>query len=131
MRLRILVLDDQVRYGRSLSRALERDYEVVVATGLEEGMERAADGFDLVLSDIRLDPLEATNRDGLRFIAWLRSRQSATPIVAMSAVDDPVIESEALAAGATRFLRKPIFIAQLRTLLAELGTRADGTRRQP
>ena len=124
MSLRILVLDDQARYGRSLSRALGRDYEVVVAMRLEEAMEKATDDIEVVLSDIRLDPLDPANRDGLKFISSVRARFPFVPIVAMSAVDDPDVQLDALAAGATRFRRKPVVVAQLRTLLAELASAA-------
>jgi CheY-like chemotaxis protein len=116
----LLVLDDQVQYGRSLERALRREFEVVLTTSVAEAKDRVEKGVDLVLSDIRLDESKPDDRQGLDFIRWTRSRCGTLPIIAMSAVEDPTLEQEALSCGATRFLRKPIVVSQLRLLLAEL-----------
>lgn len=116
----ILVLDDQVQYGRSLERALRQDYDLVLATTMAEAIEKMSADFSLVLSDIRLDESNPVDRQGLEFIRWVRARDQKLPIVAMSAVDESSLEQDALVAGATKFLRKPIVISQLRTLLQEL-----------
>jgi two-component system response regulator PilR (NtrC family) len=116
---RLLVLDDQVQYGRSLERALRREYEVVVASTVAAAQQLEFNDVDLVLTDIRLDEAHEERREGLEFVRWLRSHHERLPIIAMSALDDPSLERDALGVGANRFLRKPISVSQLKSLLRE------------
>jgi CheY-like chemotaxis protein len=117
---KLLVLDDQVQYGRALDRALRREHELVLATTLAEAREKFTSGFSAILTDIRLDESNANDRQGLEFIADVRRKETSLPIIAMSALDDPDLEQAAISVGATRFLRKPIVISQLKALLEEL-----------
>jgi len=120
MSAKLLVLDDQVQYGRALERALRREFELVLATTLSEARVKFTAGIDAVITDIRLDESNPNDRQGLEFVAEIRGIHPAIPIIAMSALDDPDLECASLAAGATRFMRKPIVISQLKTLLQEL-----------
>lgn len=117
---KLLVLDDQIQYGRSLDRALRRDYELVQAASQAEARQRFTPDIAGLLADVRLDESKPNDRQGLEFVAWARAQRPGLPIISMSAVDDPLLEPDALKAGATRFLRKPIVISQLKTLLEEL-----------
>jgi CheY-like chemotaxis protein len=92
MNPKLLVLDDQVQYGRSLERALRREYELVVVSSMAEAKEKVSSGISLVLSDIRLDESNPSDRQGLEFVEWLRSENATIPIIAMSALDDPSLE---------------------------------------
>jgi CheY-like chemotaxis protein len=116
----ILVLDDQVQYGRSLDRALRQDYVLVLATSLLEAMEKLTPDISGVLADVRLDELETTDRQGLEFVSWAKGKRPDLQIISMSALDDESLEADALKAGATRFLLKPIVISQLKALLEEM-----------
>lgn len=120
MTLRILVLDDQVQYGRSLDRALRREYELVVAASQAEAREKLTPDICGVLADVCLDESIPNDRQGLEFVSWARAQRPELPIISMSAVDDESLEADALKAGATKFLRKPIVISQLKALLQEL-----------
>lgn len=117
---KLLVLDDQVQYGRSLDRALRRDYELVLATSQADARQKLCQEIAGVLADVRLDESKPDDRQGLEFLSWARSQRADLPIISMSAVDDPSLEADALKAGATKFLRKPIVISQLKALLQEL-----------
>jgi DNA-binding response OmpR family regulator len=116
---RLLILDDQIQYGRSLERALRREYDIALASNLAEGQERALNGAEIVLTDVRLDEANLGNREGLAFVRWLRLRNAEIPIIAMSAVEDSSLEKDALDAGASTFLRKPIIVSQLRGVLRQ------------
>jgi DNA-binding NtrC family response regulator len=120
MKPRLLVLDDQVQYGRSLDRALRRDYELILATSQEEARKSLSSDISGVLTDVRLDESNPNDRQGLEFVLWVRAQRPDLPIISMSALDEESLESDAMKAGATRFLRKPIVISQLRALLQEL-----------
>lgn len=124
---KILVLDDQGQYLRSLARALKADADLVLVETLAAAQEAVSPDFGLVLTDIRLDESRADDRQGIDFIRFVRSRDAELPIIAMSALDATDVEEAALAAGATRFLRKPIVVSELRALLSELmGKRPHG-----
>jgi len=120
MRPKILVLDDQVQYGRSLDRALRRECELVVATSSGEAKRKLSSDIACILADVRLNESNPNDREGLEFVSWVRSQRPDLPVISMSAVDDESLESDALKAGATRFLRKPIIISQLKVCLQEL-----------
>jgi DNA-binding NtrC family response regulator len=120
MNPKILVLDDQVQYGRSLDRALRHEYELVLATTLAEAKKKFAPDIGGVLADVRLDESIQNDRQGLEFVNYARSLRPDIPIISMSAIDDEFLEADALKAGATKFLRKPIVISQLKMLLAEM-----------
>lgn len=117
---KILVLDDQVQYGRSLDRALRQEYELVLATSLTEAKEKFTDDIKGILADVRLDESIPNDRQGLDFVTYARNLRSDIPIIAISAVDDESLEADAIKAGATKFLRKPIVISQLKTVLEEM-----------
>jgi DNA-binding NtrC family response regulator len=119
---RVLILDDQGQYLRSLDRALKSDADLVLTEILSAAQEVFAPDFDLVLTDIRLDETREDDRQGLDFIRFVRSRDAAIPVIAMSALDAPDVEEAAVNAGATRFLRKPIMVSALRALISELTT---------
>jgi len=120
MKSKLLVLDDQHQYGRSLERALRKEYELVLATSLAEGKEKLTPDIGGALADVCLDESNPNDRQGLEFVSWAKSQRPDLPIISMSAVDDESLEVDALKAGATRFLRKPIVISQLKALLREM-----------
>lgn len=117
---KILVLDDQGQYLRSLARALKADADLILVETLTAAQEAFSPDFALVLTDIRLDEARDDDRQGIDFIRFVRSRSAELPVIAMSALEAPDVEAAALAAGATRFLRKPIVVSELRMLLTEL-----------
>jgi DNA-binding NtrC family response regulator len=123
------VLDDQVRYSRSLQRAIGQGFEVIATESLSDAKEKMSNSVGLVLSDVRLDEADPSDRQGLDFIKWVRSAFPAIPIIAMSALDDSRLDQDAVAAGATKFLPKPITVSTLRTTLSELLSLPDGSSR--
>jgi DNA-binding NtrC family response regulator len=115
------VLDDQVQYGRSLERVLRKEYRVVLANSLVHAQSLMSAGYiDLVVTDIRLDETNQDDRQGIAFIQWLRERDVGIPIISISAIDDSQLERDALQAGATRFLHKPIRVSQLKKTLHQV-----------
>lgn len=121
----ILVLDDQPQYLRSLERALRGQYEMRSMSRLQDAIDAISDEIDLILTDIRLDESIADDRQGLELVRYARAKYPEMPVVAMSALQETDVAQQALAAGATRFLSKPIVISNLKTLLDEL---MQGTR---
>lgn len=120
MKPRILVLDDQLQYLRSLARAFQAEYDFSLVRSLDEALATVSDNFDIVLSDLCLTEPAGTQLDGLVFVRHLRTNFPNLPVIAMSALELEGIKEKAMAAGATAFLSKPIRISNLRSLLIEL-----------
>ncbi len=122
IRMRVLVVEDEPKMARLLSRGLsERGDVVVVATTAEDGLAEAEDGdFDVALLDVMLP-----GADGFALCRQLRERAIWVPVLmltARSAVEDRIA---GLDAGADDYLAKPF---SLEELLARIRALA---RRQP
>ncbi|MBI4086423.1 response regulator [Candidatus Kaiserbacteria bacterium] len=100
---KILVVEDdsQVRdYLRDMLEWLE--HEVIEASNGKEALEILTDGVALVITDIHMPVM-----GGLEFIRRLKSSHPKLPAIAMSGELD---RGDALFAGATLFLSKPLRI---------------------
>jgi diguanylate cyclase (GGDEF)-like protein len=108
----ILVVEDDANARTALAELLEHlGHEVVTACDGLSGLELARTGsFDLVITDLRMPRL-----DGLAMIAKLRelAAHADTPIVLLSALNDPVQRASALDLGADDFLSKPVVLDEL------------------
>jgi len=111
----ILIVDDDPGQRSMLREVLadEAD-ELLVASSGEEALELLARRTcDLILLDMRMPGM-----GGLGVLTELAQRESAIPTVAMTAfaeVDDAV---EAMKLGARDYLRKPVDLATLTTIIA-------------
>jgi CheY-like chemotaxis protein/HPt (histidine-containing phosphotransfer) domain-containing protein len=114
---RVLVVDDGAENRELLSLVLaEQGLWVEEAENGQVALDKvAAGGFDLILMDMHMPVM-----DGSTAVRALRSRGVATPIIAFSADAMKGYEAEALAAGCTACLTKPIDIDALLDRLAQL-----------
>jgi DNA-binding NtrC family response regulator len=119
---RVLILDDREDYLRALQAALRKDFDVVCATSVEEANRLMDTTAKVALVDVRLSELDPSNRDGLRFLEQTKREHPGTPVIMMSAYRD-VDALETLEANADFFLRKPIDLRELRSLLREFAER--------
>jgi two-component system, sensor histidine kinase and response regulator len=136
---RILVVDDNAQ-NRDLAQATLEDegYEVLLASGGEEGMRRVeTDRPDCVLLDVRMP-----GTDGFAVCSRIRQLPEArdTPVVFLTALRDVDTFDQALRAGGDDFLTKPVrptelvlrvaAALKLRRMNAELREHYDLVRRQ-
>jgi DNA-binding NtrC family response regulator len=101
---RILIIDDEAAIRESLEALLSLEgYEVETAPNGEAGLERIEQySYDLVLLDLALP-----GKNGIEVLGLIRQRQTALPVIMITAygtVDNVV---EAIHAGAQNFVQKP------------------------
>ena len=117
----LLIIDDIEDYLRSLQIALKREFDVITARSLHVAQEQmASHKVDIILSDIRLDESDLTNRDGLLFLEWAKANYPEIPVIGMSAYREFDLAVDALNLGADKFLKKPINLIELKMLLKTL-----------
>ena len=113
--LRIAILDDDPSVRTAISR-------LVSASGMASGsfancMElfNAIPAFDpdCIILDLYMPGL-----DGLEVLSHLRKTGLKTPVIMITAQDDPTLRATCLKAGASAFLRKPLQAADLLATIA-------------
>ena len=116
--MRLLVVEDEVRLARALSRGLVAEgFTVEVAADGDQGLELARHGdFDAVLLDVMLPRLS-----GYDLVRSLRSEDNWVPVLMLSAKDGEHDQADGLDYGADDYLTKPfsyvVLLARLRALL--------------
>jgi DNA-binding NtrC family response regulator len=102
---RILIVDDDPYFLRVLSRILTgENFQVKTAEGaIEAAQVLQEDSFDLVISDLRLP-----DGDGLSILQEIRKSGSEIPVVILTAYGEVDSYLEAMNAGATEYLNKPV-----------------------
>lgn len=124
---RLLVVEDEESTRRSLVTYLRRrDYRVDEAASAEEAL-RSWDAHhpDAILLDLGLPDL-----DGVELIHRIR-RQSATPIIILSARGEERDRISGLDAGADDYLGKPFAVDELNARIRAVLRRAGGPAAQP
>jgi two-component system OmpR family response regulator len=118
----ILVVDDEVRFARTLAEGLsDHGFDVRLAHDGYEGYRLAKEPhFDVVVLDIMLPGLS-----GVEVCRRLREEDVGTPILMLTARDADADETDALDTGADDYLRKPfsfaVLVARCRALLRRGG----------
>ncbi len=116
--VRLLVVEDEVRLARALSRGLVAEgFTVEVAADGAHGLELARHGdFDAVLLDVMLPRLS-----GYDLVRSLRREGNWVPVLMLSAKDGEHDQADGLDYGADDYLTKPfsyvVLLARLRALL--------------
>lgn len=102
---RVLFVDDQASDRKLLSHWLNRaGIQVTTVANSEAAMEHIRDNdFDLAIIDIFLN-----DESGNELIQTLRRTRFVQPILAVSADNQPETRENAIAAGADKFLEKPL-----------------------
>ena len=116
-----MIVDDIAEYLYALQRALMDICDVDIAQSLEEAKNALSENTSLLLVDICLDESKpGIDRSGIEVLKWAKARYPNIPVVMMSAYRDFDAAVECLNLGAAKFLKKPIDIAELKTLVREL-----------
>lgn len=106
----ILVVDDEPLAAQQVSRFLEADTvrTTMAGSGTSALTSHRADPADLIVTDLRMP-----DGDGVDLIRTIRAEDGALPIVVVTGQVLREAEAEALEAGATELLRKPLDLHEL------------------
>jgi DNA-binding NtrC family response regulator len=106
----ILIVDDDLAIRQTLKvHFRHQGFEVSLASTAEEGIALAASGLvDVVVSDIRL-PVQ----NGLWLLREVKQRRPHLPVIMITAFHDLEMTVEAMQAGATDYVPKPIDLDEL------------------
>jgi two-component system, OmpR family, response regulator len=121
--MRILIAEDDAVLADALSRSLRASgYAVdVVENGEEADAALAAQPFDLLILDLGLPRLS-----GLEVLKRLRTRDSAVPVLILTASDSVEQRVKGLDLGADDYMAKPFALSELQARVRALTRRAAG-----
>ena len=102
---RILIIDDDPHFLRVLQRILSHEkFNVTAIANPCEAIELLRSGnFNLIICDLRMPDC-----DGLNLLQAVRGAGNETPVVILTAYGEVDTYLEAMNAGATEYLNKPI-----------------------
>ena len=123
--MRVLLVEDDSKLARALSRGLTHDCHVVEAvdTG-EQGLLLATEqDYDVVVLDVLLPGM-----DGFSVCEELRRRQRWVPVLMLTALGDVSDRIRGLDGGADDYLVKPFDLGELLARLRVLGGRGPARR---
>jgi len=113
---KILIVDDDIEYLKSLARALKGDFSIVTASSSAEAKELLLSNPDLALFDIRLDDVDINNREGIEILKFVKKEMPTIPVVMMTAYGDIDLAVEAMKLGAADFVQKGDFSELKKTI---------------
>lgn len=118
MKKKLLIIDDQLLYLKSLEIALKNNFVVYTANNLDDAFEMLnKNEIDIALIDIRLDEKDENNSDGLKILEWIKMNKPEISPFVMSAYEHFNYAHQALNLGAKHFFKKPIDIISLISIL--------------
>ncbi len=119
---RILLVDDEESVLRTVGMLFRSEgHEVVPIREGERALEliRSQDPFDLLLADIRMEPV-----DGMQVIKLAHELRPAMPVVVISAYCSEKIVRQALALGCTSYVKKPFKLEEVLDAVRDALTKA-------
>ena len=122
--MRVLIVEDEARIAGNIAEALRQRCGYAVDCA-ENGQDGAAmtefKHYDLLLLDLMLPGM-----DGLSIVRQVRRRKDMTPILILTARDQPAQVVELLNAGADDYLTKPFDLGELLARAKALIRRGKG-----
>lgn len=114
--MKILVLEDNERLANLVVEALEqKKYHVVLFRDGKKALEAIDDGFDCFILDINVPGL-----DGISLLKEIRSMDTATPAIIISANIELETIQDAYHKGCDEYLKKPFYMYELELKIEKL-----------
>jgi DNA-binding NtrC family response regulator len=113
--MKVMVIDDEPIVGKRLAPALAKlGCQIETFVDTSAALARLAEGgFDVVVTDIRMDQV-----DGITVLESVRARWPRTKVIMITGYATLEVAHEALAKGAFDFIAKPFKPADLRQVVA-------------
>lgn len=121
MKPRILIVDDEEPILSAMREYFESQtrFDVDCARELEEAEALLSHvHYALLIADLRLTGLHSS--EGLELIRFARERSPWTRVVLLTSFGSPEVENEAVSRGVDAFRQKPMPLAELAQLAADL-----------
>jgi two-component system response regulator HydG len=114
--LKLLIIDDEADHAKAVAESLERvGYECVLATSSAAGARMIENEEpDLILTDLKMDGM-----DGLAILRKAKQLLPQSQVVVITGHGDVQTAVEAMKAGATNYLEKPLNMAELRATVGK------------
>lgn len=110
---RVLVVEDEQDVATMIARFLSTEYDVVVASNGQQGLEMAFEEPrpELIITDVMMPKL-----DGLTMVKRIRERDPnrKTPVIFLTAKSAPMDLVAGIQAGARHYITKPFQFDDLR-----------------
>jgi DNA-binding response OmpR family regulator len=120
-RRRVLIVEDEPDLARVVKRHVEGiGCEAHIAYSGEDAIEKATEGFDLVLLDVMLPGI-----DGLEVCRRLRLRRLYMPVLMLTARSSDIDKVMGLESGADDYLTKPFSVQELLARIKAMFRRMD------
>jgi DNA-binding response OmpR family regulator len=124
--LRVLIVEDEKRLAENVGRSLQESagYAVDIARDGEEGLYLATtNSYDLIILDLMLPKLT-----GEELLKRYRTRDAATPVLVLTALDEKERVVRLLNAGADDYMAKPFDLGEFLARAKALVRRGKGQR---
>ena len=108
---KILLIDDEATVLRSIGVVLQTEgHDIVAISDGQKAIEAIkAGGFDLIITDIRMSPV-----DGMQILTLAHQQQPSTPTIVISAHSSEKTIQESFDLGCVAYVTKPFKIRQVR-----------------
>jgi YesN/AraC family two-component response regulator len=111
----ILLVEDDEPVRSAIRDVLKMKYKVLEASGYPEAMKQAKKPVDLAVIDYSL-PV----KDGFQLLNSLRKKHPALPAIIITAYSNEELAIQAVRAGVTDYLRKPLTLKHLLQRVSEI-----------
>jgi DNA-binding response OmpR family regulator len=122
--MRLLIIEDEIKIARNISRVLDEEYSwaVDISTNGEDGRHLAmTNPYDLIILDLGLPKI-----DGIEILKDLRNHGKTTPVLILTARDDTRDIVQGLESGSDDYLIKPFDMRELMARCQALVRRSYG-----
>ena len=123
---RILVVDDEITVGKSISQALAcDDYEIDTALSGAEALQKEGEKkYNVIIADLMMPGLS-----GLDLLSSLRRLGSAARVIVVTGYPTMKTTVQSMQSGAFEYLPKPFLPSELRSAVARaLASTEDDAR---
>jgi two-component system NtrC family response regulator len=109
MKKRLLIIEDETSVAKQLKWGLGKEYDITIATDVEQARKSLASGvFPVATMDLGLPPYPDTPQQGFELLKEISSLAPHTRIIVITGNTEEENAVRAIAMGAADFCTKPI-----------------------